>query len=65
MNENKETWVGGLFDWFRVFFFFPLCWVIGGMVVAVIIMIFGAEWQTACLAYFTVGIGGTIWFERS
>jgi hypothetical protein len=64
-DDETKKWIGSLFDWFRVFFFFPLCWVIGGMLVAGIVMAFGAEWQTACLAYFAVGIGGTVWFAMS
>lgn len=45
---EQETWIDSLVDWLRVLFFFPMCWVIGGMLVAGIMMALGAEWQTAC-----------------
>lgn len=49
----------------KVAFFFPLCWVIGGTIVATILLKFDVANSWAFFAYFAVGVAGTVWFARS
>ena len=49
----------------KVVFFFPLCWVIGGTVVAATLFKLGIESPWPDFAYFAIGVAGTVWFARS
>lgn len=49
----------------KVAFFFPFCWVVGGTLVLTILFKLGVESPWPYLAYFSIGIAGTIWFARS
>lgn len=53
------------FPYIKVVFFFPLCWVIGGTIVLAFLFKLGLQSPWPYLAYFAVGIGGTIWFAKS
>lgn len=49
----------------KVAFFFPFCWVYGGTLVLVLLFQLGVNSPWPYLAYFSVGIAGTVWFARS
>ena len=49
----------------KVAFFFPFCWVIGGTFVLVVLLKIGVDNPWPYLAYFGVGIAGTVWFAKS
>jgi hypothetical protein len=49
----------------KVAFFFPYCWAIGGTLVLVLLFMLGVNSPWPYLAYFIVGIAGTVWFARS
>ncbi len=53
------------FPYIKVAFFFPLCWVIGGTFIAVALLKIGVASPWPYLAYFAVGIAGTVWFARA
>ncbi len=53
------------FPYIKVAFFFPLCWVIGGTIVSTVLFKLNVASPWPYLAYFAVGIAGTIWFARS
>lgn len=49
----------------KVAFLFPFGWVIGGIIVLAILFGLGLQSPWPYLAYFSIGIGGTLWFAKS
>ncbi|MBM7070864.1 hypothetical protein JQC92_02260 [Shewanella sp. 202IG2-18] len=58
MDEQKD----GFLAYIKVIFYFPLCWVVGGVLAISLLHFLGVSENLKIAAYFLVGIGGTVWF---
>ena len=58
-------WIRTIIALIKLAFFFPLCWVLGGTFVLLVMTKLGVGTPWQYISYFVVGIGGTIWFAKS